>query len=84
MSIIKTATSTLQAVPKLYDVIMSLMGRVEKFPRSQKFTLGDRIVNISLDTLDLLRLGTGPLIFSDLAPYGVLYFLPLGQNLFVA
>ena len=43
MSIIKTATSTLQAVPKLYDVIMWLMGRVEKFPRSQKFTLGDRI-----------------------------------------
>ncbi|MYA69442.1 diversity-generating retroelement protein Avd, partial [Candidatus Poribacteria bacterium] len=31
-----------------------LMGRVEKFPRSQKFTLGDRIVNISLDILDLL------------------------------
>ena len=30
------------------------MGRVEKFPRSQKFTLGDRIVNISLDTLDVL------------------------------
>ena len=48
------ATSTVQAVPKLYDVIMWLMGRVEKFPRSQKFTLGDRIVNISLDTLDVL------------------------------
>ena len=47
-------TSTVQAVPKLYDVIMWLMGRVEKFPRSQKFTLGDRIVNISLDTLDVL------------------------------
>lgn len=30
------------------------MGRVEKFPRSQKFTLGDRIINISLDTLDVL------------------------------
>ena len=48
------ATSTVQAVPKLYDVIMWLMGRVEKFPRSQKFTLGDRILNISLDTLDVL------------------------------
>ena len=33
---------------------MWLMGRVEKFPRSQKFTLGDRIVNISLDILDTL------------------------------
>ncbi|MDE0016456.1 diversity-generating retroelement protein Avd [Candidatus Poribacteria bacterium] len=48
------AASTTQAVPKLYDVILWLMGRVEKFPRSQKFTLGDRIVNISLDILDLL------------------------------
>ena len=48
------AASTVQAVPNLYDVIMWLMGRVEKFPRSQKFTLGDRIVNIALDTLDIL------------------------------
>ena len=48
------APSTLQAVPKLYDVIMWLLGRVEKFPRSQKFTLGDRIVNTSLDILDTL------------------------------
>ena len=48
------AASTPKAVPKLYDVIMWLMERVEKFPRSQKFTLGDRIVNISLDILDVL------------------------------
>ena len=47
-------TSTVQAVPKLYDVILWLMGRVEKFPRSQKFTLGDRTVNLALDTLELL------------------------------
>ena len=48
------AESTIKAVPKLYDVIMWLMARVEKFPRSQKFTLGDRIVKVALDTLDLL------------------------------
>ena len=48
------AESTLKAVPKLYDVISWLLGRVEKFPRSQKFTLGDRIVNLALDTLELL------------------------------
>ena len=46
--------STLTAVPKLYDVITWLIGRVEKFPRSQKFTLGDRIVNLALDILELL------------------------------
>ena len=38
------ASTTVQAVPKLYDVIVWLLGRVEKFPRSQKFTLGDRIL----------------------------------------
>ena len=48
------AASTVQAVPKLYDVITWLLGRVEKFPRSQKFTLGDRTVNLALDTLELL------------------------------
>ena len=68
------ATSTVQAVPKLYDVILWLMGRVEKFPRSQKFTLGDRIVNISLDTLDLLRLGPGLLFFLTLTRMGYYIF----------
>ncbi len=48
------AAPTIQAVPKLYDVIMWLMGRVEKFPRSHKFTLGDRSVNLALDTLAVL------------------------------
>ncbi len=46
--------STVQAVPKLYDVIMWLLGRVERFPRSQKFTLGDRTITLALDTLDVL------------------------------
>ena len=48
------AAPTVQAVPKLYDVIVWLLGRVEKFPRSQKFTLGDRTVKLALDTLELL------------------------------
>lgn len=33
---------------------MWLIGRVEKFPRTHKFTLGDRTVNLALDTLELL------------------------------
>ena len=48
------ASTTVQAVPKRYDVIMWLLGRVERFPRSQKFTLGDRTVNLALGTLELL------------------------------
>lgn len=46
--------STIKAVPKLYDVIKWLLPHVEKFPRSHKFTLGDRIANTALDTLELL------------------------------
>lgn len=44
-------STTIKAVPKLYDVIVWILSRVEKFPRAQKFTLGDRIVNLALDTL---------------------------------
>ena len=43
-----------QAVPKLYDFIQWLLPQVAKFPRSHKFTLGDRIINLVLDTLQLL------------------------------
>lgn len=44
----------MQAVTKMYDVIKWLIPRVNKFPRSHKFTLGDRITNLSLDVLMLL------------------------------
>ena len=47
-------STTIKAVPKLYDVIVWILPQVEKFPRAQKFTLGDRIVNQALDTLELL------------------------------
>ncbi|MBI5408248.1 MAG: diversity-generating retroelement protein Avd [Nitrospirae bacterium] len=42
------------AVTKLYDIILWLIPQVEKFPRDYKFTLGDRIVNNLLDSLELL------------------------------
>lgn len=44
----------MQAVTKMYDVIKWLIPHVNKFPRSHKFTLGDRITNLSLDVLMLL------------------------------
>ena len=46
--------STIKAVPKLYDVIQWLLPQVQKFPRAYRFTLGDRIINLALDTLELL------------------------------
>jgi len=44
----------MQAVTKMHDVIKWLMPRVEDFKRSFKFTLGDRIIDLSLDVLMLL------------------------------
>ena len=43
-----------QAVTKIYDVIKWLIPQVMKFPRSHKFTLGDRITNLVFDILELL------------------------------
>lgn len=42
------------AVTKLYDIILWLMPQVEKFPRDYKFTIGDRIVNNLLNSLEIL------------------------------
>ena len=42
------------AVTKLYDFILYLIPKLEKFPRNQKFLLGDRIETTLLDTLELL------------------------------
>jgi len=42
------------AVTKLYDIILWLVPQVEKFPRDYKFTLGDRIINNLLDSLETL------------------------------
>ena len=44
----------MQAVTKMYDVIKWLIPQIAKLPRSHKFTLGDRITNLALDTLMLL------------------------------
>ena len=42
------------AVTKLYDIMLWSFERVEKYPRDCKFTLGDRIVNNLLQSLDHL------------------------------
>ena len=44
----------MQAVTKIYDVLKWLTPQVSKMPRAHKFTLGDRIINLGLDTLMLL------------------------------
>jgi len=41
-------------VQQMYNLIKWLIPQIAKLPRSHKFTLGDRITNLALDTLDLL------------------------------
>lgn len=42
------------AITKLYDYILWVIPRIDKFPRNRKFTLGDRIENLVLDILSVL------------------------------
>ena len=42
------------AITKLYDYLLWMIPKLEKFPRSQKFVLADRIESLTLDILDLL------------------------------
>jgi 23S rRNA-intervening sequence protein len=42
------------AVEAHYQFLIWLLPTVEKFPRSHKFTLGDRVENAALDVLDAL------------------------------
>lgn len=42
------------AITKLYDYLLWMIPKLEKFPRSQKFLLADRIENLMLDILNLL------------------------------
>jgi hypothetical protein len=38
-------------VEKAYDFLLWLLPKVQKFPRSFRFTVGDRTVNVGLDLL---------------------------------
>ena len=42
------------AITKLYDLLLWIIPKLEKFPRSQKFLIADRIETALLDVLDLL------------------------------
>ena len=42
------------ALEKTYRFLLRLVPTVEKFPRSQKFLLGDRIQSLALDVLEHL------------------------------
>ena len=37
------------AITKLYDLLLWMIPKLDKFPRSQKFVLGDKIENLTID-----------------------------------
>jgi len=39
---------------KAHDLVVDLIPRIHRFPRSFKFTLGDRLENCALDVVQLL------------------------------
>lgn len=41
-----------QVVTKVYDFLLYLIPQVSKFPKSQRYLLGERIENISFDILE--------------------------------
>jgi hypothetical protein len=42
---------TAVVVQKVYEIVLWLLLKVEKFPRSLRFTVGDRLVSVGLDLL---------------------------------
>jgi hypothetical protein len=44
----------LDVVTRTYDLILWLLPHVAKFPRSHRFTVGDRLESLALDVLDQL------------------------------
>jgi hypothetical protein len=50
----KQIASVMQVIPKTTDFILWLIQKIDKFPRSQKFVLGDRIEGMFLDILEIL------------------------------
>lgn len=47
-------TREVDAITKLYDLLLWMIPKLEKFPRSQKFLLGERIETLMLDILERL------------------------------
>ena len=43
------------AITKLYEFILWIIPKLEKFPRSQKFLIADRIEIVLLDVLDIFH-----------------------------
>ena len=50
----KNKRREITALTRIYDLILWIIPILEKFPRAQKFLLGDRIETLLLDIMDLI------------------------------
>ena len=66
------------AITKLYDFLLWIIPKLEKFPRSQKFLIADRIETALLDILDLLK--ATPLRSANLKLEQVRYLIRLSKD----
>lgn len=75
------------AITKLYDFLFWIIPKLEKFPRSQKFLIADRIETMLLDILDLLiqaaysRKKSVPLQSANLRLEQLRYLIRLSKDL---
>lgn len=46
--------NTPQIITKVYDFLLYLIPQIEKFPRSQRYLLGERLEMASFDVLEIL------------------------------
>jgi hypothetical protein len=47
-------TGDINALTRLYDLLLWMIPQLEKLPRGQRFLLGDRIETLLLDTMELV------------------------------
>lgn len=47
-------TETPQIITRIYDLLLYLIPQISKFPRSQRYLLGDRLETIALDVLEII------------------------------
>lgn len=77
----------IDAITKLYDFLLWIIPKLEKFPRSQKFFIADRIETMLLEILDLLiqaaysRKKSVPLHTANLKVEQLRYLIRLSKDL---
>ena len=72
---------------KVYDILLWIIPQLEKFPRSQRFLLGEKIERLLLDVLDLIiravytKDKTGPLAEANLTLERLRFLIRLSKDL---